>query len=124
MKKGSLFSIIIIIILFTISLTGCFSDEENGGSDRIYFLLYYSKNSNIEKNVSVLIITKNIEVFNRTIDPTLGSEIYREKASGAEYSVIADWNNNRAGIEFVPDGSNALSLIVRNNYIELQEITD
>ena len=124
MKKGSVLSILIVILLFTISFTGCFSDDDNRGSNQIYFILYYSKNSNIEENVSVLIETQRIEVFNKTINPTIGSEIYREKASGAEYTVIVDYNENREGIEFIPNGLNHLSLIVRTNSIELQEISD
>ena len=63
-------------------------------------------------------------MFNKTINPTIGSEIYREKASGAEYTVIVDYNENREGIEFIPNGLNHLSLIVRTNSIELQEISD
>ena len=45
MKKRSIFSVLIVIILFTVSFTGCFSDDnsnkDNDGSKRTGYQLYY-----------------------------------------------------------------------------------
>ncbi|MCK5561652.1 MAG: hypothetical protein KAJ51_13705 [Thermoplasmata archaeon] len=122
--KASTLVMIIIILMSLIMFIGCLGNDNGKNDSQIYFLLSYSTSSDIEDNVTVIISTNNIEVFNDTIIPQKGSEIYREKASGNSYNVIAIWNNNITKMNFEPSGLNSLSLSIRNQQIELQEITD
>jgi hypothetical protein len=116
--------IIIFILMTLIIFNGCLDDDNEINDNQIYFLLSYSTSSDIEDNVTVIITTINVEVFNKTIIPQKGREIYREKASESSYEVIAIWNHNITKIDFEPHGQNALSLSINNQNIQLQEITD
>lgn len=124
MKEKSSLLITILLIILILALSGCIVIRDEEERKPVYFLLTYSTSSDIEDNVSIAITTNNVEVFNQTIIPTTGSRIYREEASGYQYHVTAVWNNKTAEADFKPDGYNTLFLTIRNNNIELQEITE
>jgi hypothetical protein len=125
-ENKNLIIITICIILISIGFNGCVENEKdnNKKNNDIYFLLSYSRDSDIEVNISVIIITNKHEVYNETSQPKKGYEIYREKASGNDYLVKANWNNETTQIRFKPQGYNSLLLRIKNNEIKLMELTE
>ena len=99
-------------------------DISKNVSKDIGFLLYYSTPSVENVSFDIIIITDGNEVFNQTVTPIPGRDIYCEKASGHEYYVKVRCNNETSEHIFIPNSQNALSLGYSYGNIGLQEVTD
>ena len=117
---------IIIIIFLIITFSGCINNDDNGNEEdnEKIFSLWYSTESDIEENVTIIINTNGIEIFNETIVPQKGYKIYSEKSTGNVYYVKAIWNNNVSQTEFEPIGTKTLFLVIREGNIRFQVVQD
>ena len=115
--------VIIILIFLIITSLGCINTDDNGDKEK-YFSLWYSTSSDIEENVTIIIRTNGIEVFNETIIPQEGQKIYEEKSTGKVYYVKAIWNNNVSETEFEPGGTKTLYLVIRKGNMSFKVAQD
>ena len=124
---------LMIILLFAMSslFIGCAEKEGDGdnnvddrGDNDVVFLMYYSTSSAENVTFEITLITNGTEVFNQTVTPIPGHDIYREKASGFEYWIKAKCYNDVNEISFLPNSQNSLKMGYVNGNIGLQEITD
>ncbi|MCU0798873.1 MAG: hypothetical protein MUC62_04295 [Candidatus Thermoplasmatota archaeon] len=122
-KQLVIFFAIICIVTFII---GCLNEKDNNTNPNeetteTYFN-FYSSSSTIDDNVSIVIITKNITVFNDTLKLNKGEKIYQEIASGELYIIKIFWKGNLTEKEFLPTGYNSIFLIINNYEITFYEI--
>ena len=97
MKKGSFYSILIVIVLTTISFTGCFSDDDEKA--KINPLnIHISNGTNITYNVTISLINpNNIDILNQTIElKSLEQHDFKDITDNEDqYTLIVELDDNR-----------------------------
>jgi hypothetical protein len=111
MKKGRIFSGLIVIILIAISFTGCFSDddlertnedldnrdEENLNDTKIFRIFCINSDDRSHK-IELIIYGENLSIIensNYTIEPDYSNDLYRKNLTEQLYFVKFIIDNNR-----------------------------
>ncbi len=126
MKRNSRYKIITLILLvslITVLFSGC-TEDNNNQKEVTKLLIYYSTSSDKNVNFSLKLSTEDTVIFNDTIEPEPGESIYNSKADDGVYHVIVYFKNKKSEMDFKPNGQNSLSILIKNDNIELQEVTD
>lgn len=124
MKVILLVLLLSIIISLLISVCINESNKNDNTKDEANITIYYSTSSNENETFLLIVSSENNEIYNQTLSPEPGELIYNGDANDSIYHISVNWNNKTDEIDFKPTRQNSLSLVIKNNNVELKEVSD
>lgn len=130
MNKGKIsFKILcgfVVFMLLFFLFTGCIENNASNDDEETNpnLLIYYSSSSNENETFIMKIFTDGEMIKNDTMSPNPGDSLYNIKGDEGEYHIKVEWDNKTSELDFRPNGQNSVSVVIDENNIELQEISD